>query len=452
MKTVIGIRREDQNKKGESRAAITPPLAEEILRWGHRLIVQPAVASGTTQTKRCFPDEMYTEHGAELSEDLGAAELIFGLKEINIDAILPNKTYLLFSHTHKGQKKNRAMLKAFAERGCSVIDYELVTNEEGGRLLTAFTYFAGYAGMVDTLWALGLRLRNLGIENPFAKIPQSLHGGGLDALKHLLHHEISEAIRNHGTPASLPPVITCILGRGKTSHGAQSIYDLLPVQEITLDELPHIYAKGSRKQLYKLVLEVHQMYRLREGFDLKAATWASWSEEEKFRHYLVQPEMYETNLGAVLPYITLLMNCIIWSSRYPRVFTNEMAKALFQQPRQPLIVGDISCDPNGGIEFSQETWIDEPLFVYNPFTQQTTLGAKGDGIVVMAVTNLPCEFPVDASLQFATDLRPLIPALLKSDLESSFHEAGLPEAIQRATLLWKGQFTPEYNYMKEFIL
>jgi len=450
MKT-IALRREDLDKKGEQRAAVTPAIAQEITELGHSLLVQPAHSPQTHENKRIFPDQDYARVGASLQEDLHSADIIFGLKEVDIDSILPDKLYLLFSHTHKGQKKNRKMLKTFAERRCSLIDYELITNESGVRFLTAFTYFAGYAGMIDTLWALGMRLEWLGHPNPFSRVPQTIHGGGLDALKSLLRNEISDVIRKHGTPATLPPLITCILGRGKTSQGCQVMYDLLPHEQITIADLPHVFAHGSRKKVYKLVLEVHEMYRLKANAELSPQVWNQWTEQEKFKHYLVQPEMYESNLDAVLPYVTLLMNCVIWSPRYPRLVTYDLMQQTAQKYDTLKVIGDISCDPNGAVEFSQETWIDQPLFTYNPATQVIHLGHQTPGVVVMAVTNLPCEFSADASVQFAADLHPFLPGLLQADLQADFLEARLPGPLHRATILWKGHFTPDYGYMKEFL-
>jgi alpha-aminoadipic semialdehyde synthase len=450
MKT-IALRREDLDKKGEQRAAITPTTARELVELGNTLLVQPGNAPQTHENKRIFPDQEYAHAGAVLQEDLQAADIIFGLKEVDIETILPETLYLFFSHSHKGQKKNRKMLKTLVERRCSLIDYELITNASGVRLLTAFTYFAGYAGMIDTLWALGARLEWLGHPNPFSRVPQSIHGGGLEALKDLLRNDISEAIRTQGTPSTLPPLITCVLGRGKTSQGAQVIYDLLPHEEITMADLPHVYAHGSRHKVYKLVLEVHEMYRLKANAELSPHVWEQWNEQEKFKHYLVQPEMYESNLAGVLPYVTLLMNCIIWSPRYPRLVTYDLMQETAQNYDTLKVIGDISCDPNGAIEFSQETWIDQPLFTYEPFSQAIHLGHQTPGVVVMAVTNLPCEFSADASIQFAADLHPYLSGLLQADLQADFLEAHLPGPLHRATILWKGKFTPDYDYMREFL-
>jgi len=208
MTKMVGVRREDLDKRSEMRAAVTPIEAAQITTAGHGLCVQPGHHPETGENKRAFPDDAYAASGASIQEDISAAALIFGLKELKLPHILPEKTYLFFSHTHKGQAKNREMLKALVERGCSLIDYELITDDQGARLLKAFTYFAGYGGMVDSLWAYGKRMALEGVDHPFALVPQSIEKGDLRWFCELLEGEVSEHIRSQDTPASMPPLIT----------------------------------------------------------------------------------------------------------------------------------------------------------------------------------------------------------------------------------------------------
>ena len=146
MNNTIGILREAVNKKGEKRVAITPAFASGIVHQGHKLIVQPAKYPPTGEVKRAFHDDEYLKVGAEINEDLSKADVIFGLKEIPVKRILPEKVYLLFSHTFKGQLKNREMLKTFIDLRNTVIDYERIRDVNNHRLINAFSYNAGYAG------------------------------------------------------------------------------------------------------------------------------------------------------------------------------------------------------------------------------------------------------------------------------------------------------------------
>ncbi len=447
MEQHIGIRREDLDKRGEQRVALTPTQVQMLTQQGHRVWVQPGVHPETGEVKRAFADEAYRGAGAQVSEDLSKARLIFGLKEVKEGQLLPGRTYLFFSHTHKGQVKNRPLLRTMQQQAITLIDYELITDPEDRRRLTAFTYFAGYAGMTDSLWTLGQRYRQRGLDHPLGLIPQSISAGSLEAV-HRLIEQAGNQIREKGTPAELPPLITGFLGNGKTSAGAQEIYDRLPVQAITLAELPDAWAHGARNQVYKLVLEVPDMFRL------KAAAPLSIDERDRlgfYQTYRRQPEHFESNLDQVFPYCPLLMNCITWGPTYPRLISRDQAAAWYAQAQTLEVIGDITCDPEGAIQFSRETWIDEPVFIYDPLTRESLLGFEGPGVAVMAVTNLPCEFSADASERFAHELGALLPDLLTADWDApTLDEAGLSAALREATILWRGQLTPRYAYMAAF--
>ena len=448
MHSIIGIRREDLDKKGEKRVAITPEHVHEIIQAGHTLWVQAGIHPKTKEEKRAFADREYLEKGAQIREDLNSASVIFGLKEIKSDLILPQKTYLLFSHTHKGQVKNRAMLQKLSEMKCTLIDYELITNQKRQRLITAFTFFAGYAGMIDSLWTLGKRLTVKGIDNPYSSITQSVETGDLNEMKKRVH-QLGIHIKQTGTPANLPPLICCFMGNGKTSAGAQEIFDLLPHQQISIDELKQVFEAGSRNQVYKLVLDIPELYRLKAESEYRKKPF---SDREIFDLYLKKPEHFESNLDQVFPYCTILMNCILWSPEYPRLLSRDFTQKHWTENHPIEVIGDITCDPEGAIQFSKETWIDNPVFVYNPDSRQSKDGFEGDGIAVMAVTNLPCEFPADASRQFSQDLSPFLQGIVNANYEAeSVQLSDLPPEIQGATILWKGNFTEKFSYMGAYI-
>lgn len=447
----IAIRREDLNKKGERRTAVTPEFAAKLRSAGHHILVQPAIHPTEYIEKRAFPDEAYEKIGAEVVEDISEARVIFGLKEIATDLIIPERTYLCFSHTHKGQKKNRPMLRAFIDHKTTLIDYELVTDANGVRIITAFTYFAGYAGMIESMWALGERLSREGYpDHPFCSIPQTIELQDLDAFKKLVK-EAGARIAAEGTPVGLPPMVTVFLGSGKTSQGAQTIFDLLPYQNITMAELPSIYAHGSRNKVYKLVLHITDMFRLKADAPTDAATYAAWTDEQKEKLYFSNPEQFESNLDGVLPYTTLLMNCVLWSDRFPRLVTRAMMGEVWLPNPVLRVIGDISCDPEGAVEFSRDTWVDAPVYVWHPVDGDRGNGLDGAGVAVMAVTNLPCAFSADASAQFARDMADLLPSISDADYDSTLEASGLPASIQKATILWKGELTVPYKYMQEYL-
>jgi alpha-aminoadipic semialdehyde synthase len=247
MKNIIGIMREGRSKRGEKRTAITPSVAKLIVNWGHKLFIQSATHPETGEEKRAFKDSEYRKAGAVISEDLSSTDVIFGLKEIFSSRILPDKAYLFFSHTHKGQIKNRPMLKKLVESKSTLIDYELITNSKNERLITAFTYNAGYAGMVDSLWTLGIRFNLLGIKNEFEAIPQAIEGQDLQSVKSTVR-KVALKIEREGTPKQIQPIIICFLGRGKTAFGAREIFNLLPHQDITITEVEDVLKNGNKKK------------------------------------------------------------------------------------------------------------------------------------------------------------------------------------------------------------
>jgi alanine dehydrogenase len=450
MNNTIGILREGLSKKGEKRVAVTPEWAKHIVEWGHKLIVQPAAHPETEEIKRAFSDEEYKNSGAEISEDLSSADVIFGLKEIDTDRILPNKTYLFFSHTHKGQQKNKTMLKSLVKNNSTAIDYELIRADKNIRLVTAFTYNAGYAGMVDSLWTLGKRLKINGVPNSFEFINQAIEEEHLDKAKESFKL-IAREIKSNGTPEELPPIIVCILGKGKTAEGTREMFDILPHENIGIEQLKDIYQNGSRKKLYALHIDIEEIYRLKKDSQLPEKEYNKLDVKDKWQVYFDHPEFFETNLDIVLPYITVLMNCIIWSDKYPRTTTKSLIKKIYKKDKTLQVILDITCDPNGSIEFSKETWIDNPVYIYNPETETITDGFEGDGIAVMAVTNLPCEFSADASIQFNSNLAPFYKNIISADYKKSLADSELAPEIKRAVIMWDGKFTEEFNYMKEFI-
>ncbi len=450
MKNIIGIMREGISKRGEQRVAITPQYAKEIVNWGHKLIVQSAKHPKTSEVKRAFADKEYRHAGAEISEDLSKAKVIFGLKEIHLTRLLPNKAYYTFSHTHKGQIKNRLMLKRLIDLDSTLIDYELIRDEKDNRKITAFTYNAGYAGMVDTLWTLGKRLKLSGLENAFDMVPQAIEGQDLFSVKNILK-KVARRIEKGGTPKNLPPIIVCFLGKGKTAHGAREIFDILPHSNIRLSELEHTFKYGLRNKVYALQIQPDEIYRFKVNLSSKTENFKKLNALDRLKYYLANPNFFETNLDKVLPYISVLMNCVIWSHDYPRSITKKLMKEIYSKNKTLIAIGDITCDPNGSIEFSKETWIDNPVYIYNPKTETIKDGFEGNGIAVMAVTNLPCEFSADASTQFSENLFPFLKDIVSANYKDGLHDSNLPEEIKRAVIMWKGRFTKRYSYMKEYI-
>ncbi|MEO1334975.1 MAG: hypothetical protein AAFV29_05005, partial [Myxococcota bacterium] len=297
----IGIRREDKSK-WEARIPLVPTDMAALQR-DHDLefLVQPS-------DQRAYRAEEFTSAGIQVTEDLSACPVILGVKEIPTTRFEPGKTYVFFSHTIKGQPYNMAMLRRLMNLGCNLIDYERILNDVGQRVVF-FGVHAGLAGMLDTLWAFGQRLQKRGIESPLGDLKQALGYRSLsEAENHL--RAIGDRCRDTESLASLGPVIVGITGAGRVSQGAQQICDLLKPETLKVSELSDI-SELTDGEFYKVVFEERDMVVRKDGgdFDLE--------------EYYTSPHLYESCFAQYLPKLSMLVNCIYWEEKYPRLVTKR---------------------------------------------------------------------------------------------------------------------------------
>ena len=435
----IGIRRE--TKPGERRTPLTP-IAVKQLKEEHdvQTILQPF-------DKRAFSDEEYKEAGALINEDLSECSVVFGIKEMDLDIFLPDKAFMCFHHVIKGQESNMPMLKHIMKTGSTMFDYEKVTDDKNRRLIF-FGRHAGYAGMIDTLHGFGLRLKEMeGLDSPFLKIKQSCDYFDLKEAKEEIT-KVAEIIKKDGLPDKLFPLVFGFLGYGNVSQGAQMILDLLPVKEIAPEELAELVAcpdvDECKTTIYKVVFKEEHMVKPK---DAKA----------KFvlQDYYDNPEKYEGCFAEeYLEYITVIVNGAYWSDKYPKTITKEDIKELFCDDKEPRLrfIGDISCDVEGGVEATVRiSYIERSLFCYDPEEDTATDGVKGSGPAILAIDYLPTEIPRDASEYFSNTLLPFVPNMAKAKYDGTLDEAGLAEEIKRSVILWKGKFTPDFEYIDEYL-
>jgi alanine dehydrogenase len=433
---VIGIRREDVNR-WERRAPLTPREVARLVRdEGLRVIVQPSDI-------RIFEDAAYEDAGATLADDLSPCDVIFAVKEIPVGSILPDKIYVFFSHVIKGQAANMPMLAALRERGCSLIDYERIVDEEGQRLVF-FGRFAGLAGMIDTLWALGKQLAYQKRETPFATLKAAWQYPELEDARAAVR-EAGARIAREGLGKELAPLVVAYAGYGNVSSGAQDILDLLPLEEVPPARLAALASARKRrdKVVYKVVFKEEDMVRPR-------APGASFDLQD----YYDFPDKYEPVLSTYLPYFTVLVNCIYWDERYPRFVTKADLAALYggESPPRLRAIGDISCDVEGGIEATvKQTTPDAPVYVYDVDRGEAVDGVAGNGPVILAVFNLPAELPRDASAYFGRQLEPYVAPIARAAWDAGFGDLELPPPAKAATILYRGEFTPQYRYLERYL-
>jgi alpha-aminoadipic semialdehyde synthase len=435
MPATLGIRVEDKNR-WERRAPLIPRhVADLIARHGFPVFIESSAL-------RIFPDDEYRAAGARIVPSVRDCDLIIGVKEMPQSLFKPHGAYCYFSHTIKGQSENMPALKKLLELKCTLFDYEKAADEQGRRLIF-FGNFAGKAGMLDTLWALGRRLCEEGIDSPFAALKPAHQYGDLDQAKAAVA-VAGETIKRDGLPASISPLVVGVAGYGNVSRGAQEILRKLPVTELAPQELPTLHQKSfSTKTIYQVIFKEEDLVRpLYNGapFDLQ--------------DYYKNPHKYGSKFNGYLPYLTVLENCIFWDQRYPRLVTKADLRSMFASKGQPRlrVIGDISCDKEGAIEATlRNTTPDDPVFVYLPAKDEIVGGVAGNGPVVLAVDNLPCELPRESSEFFSEMLSKFIPDLLAADYSLPFSELRLPAELKKAVVAHQGKLAPSFQYLEKHL-
>ena len=443
----IGIRREDKDS-WEARVPLIPDDVARLTSSGAaEIVLQPS-------PQRVFTEDEYVRAGARVDEDLSASDIVLAVKEIPLELFTPGATYAFFSHTIKGQPYNMDMLRRLIELGCQLIDYERITDHRGRRLIF-FSRFAGLAGAIDSLWALGRRLEWEGLApNPFAALEQTYRYPTLEAALEAVR-DVGARIAADGLPAELCPFVIGITGYGNVSLGAQEVVDALGAVAVSPDRLDELSAGGgvapaSSRSAVDDLHTAHKVVFAERDFVARRDAPQPFALDEYFQ----QPELYEGAFERRLPQLTLLLNCVFWDTPYPRLVTRAAIGELFAAPTAPRlrVIGDISCDIEGSVELTvKETHIDQPVYVYDAAAGAVKDGVEGRGPVVLAVGNLPCELSRESSTAFSAALSPFVPALAATDLSLPFERLSLPPELLRALILHRGEFTPDYEYMRQFV-
>jgi alpha-aminoadipic semialdehyde synthase len=419
----------------ERRTPLIPDHIQELSQdTGLQFIVQ-------SSDMRAYSDDEYRGVGLPIAANLKECPVIIALKEIPVDVLEKDKAYVFFSHVIKGQAVNMPMLQRALDLGCTVIDYEKITNDKGRRLI-AFGNYAGLAGMIDTLWALGDRLAWEGIANPFEFLTQASQYTDLAEAKAAIL-KVGEAIQSEGLPESITPLTMGIAGYGNVSKGAQEILDLLPITDVGPSDLlaGHLPDDANNTILKVVFREKDTVLPLVEG--------KTFELQEFYDH----PERYRAAFERYLPHLTTLVNCIYWEPKYPRLITVKAAKTLYADGQPKLrVIGDISCDVEGGIEITvKATEPDDPIYVYDPKTGSIRSGVEGSGPVMMVVDILPSELPRESSAYFSNILKGFVPDIATVDYSVDFEALSLPAPLKRAAICHRGELTPDYRYIQTYL-
>ena len=429
---VIGVLRETKNV-WECRTPLTPNNASKLIARGIRVILQPS-------SFRIFSDSDYTLIGAEINEDLSEASIILCIKEVLPKNFLPDRIYIFFSHTFKGQYYNMPMLDSMISNRITLVDIELLKDANGVRTV-ALGEFGGNAGALDFMQGLGKYLLMKNISSPFLCQGFAYMYPDLEEVRKETT-TMGELITNNGLSQAVLPMIFGILGNGRTSSGVQAILSLLPHQFITPEELEGLVENPLPEAQFKIYIVV---FPTRSLYSRK--TDGLFDRQE----YQEMPHLYESVFARKYArYLSVIFNCLYYESKYPRVLTVQDIGALDRL----LGICDISCDLNGAIEICRKfTTPEEPFFLYNAGTDRMyelcQTHVEGS-ILYYSMDFLPTELPLDASNRLSDKLLDYVVELTDGDYSGEADSTGLSRDLAEAIFLYKGVIAEKYRYVQEF--
>ena len=354
---------------------------------------------------RVFSDTEYNDAGFKITNDLSDCDVLLGVKEIPVDHLIPNKKYFFFSHTIKKQPYNRKLLQAILEKNIDLFDHETIIQENGARLI-GFGYYAGLVGAYNGFRAIGMK------EELF-KLPKVETLADLNAMKKELDK------------ITLPNLKIVLSGSGKVAFGAKEILDHLGIKEISSS----LYLTSKFKEPVYCVIDVMEYNKRTDG-----------KTGDKFSFYK-DPSDYESNFMPYAKETDFFIAGHFYGDGAPYLFTREDAK---KEEFKIQYIADISCDVDGPIASTiRASTIADPVYGYDPLTESEVDFKNTNAIAVMAVDNLPCELPRDASEGFGDlFLEHVIPAFYNSDKDG---------ILARAQITANGKLTKRYEYLQNYV-
>lgn len=396
----IGIIREGKIP-ADKRVPFTPVQTEEIQQ--KFLNVKVAVE---TSSVRCFADQEYESYETEVVTDVSNCDILMGIKEVPIDQLIPNKTYLFFSHTIKKQPYNKKLLQEVLKRNITLVDYEALKDRQGNRLV-AFGRYAGIVGAYNGLITYGQRYKLFSLRRA---------------------HECFDVndLKLELRKVKLPPLKIILTGAGRVGKGSMETLDSAGIRKVNAqDFLQRTFSEPVYVQLSSAD------YHVRKG--------GGHFNRDEFHK---TPEKYDSYFSKFANVADILLAGAYWNPKAPVLFTREdMTKNEFKLK----VIADITCDINGSIPSTKKaTTIVDPLYDYDPVSDSIKPPLSGENFVtVMAIDNLPCELPRSASEEFGRDLiDKVLPLIVGDDPE---------RVIERATIAKSGALTSHFAYLQDYV-
>lgn len=400
-KVRIGIIREGKVPP-DMRVPLTPQQCVKVQDLYPEVEIQVQ-----TSPIRAFKDEEYTALGIKVVEDLSDCDIILGVKEVNIEDLIPGKKFMFFSHTIKKQPYNRKLLQAIIEKKIQLIDYEVLKDKHGKRVI-GFGRYAGIVGCYNGFRTFGLKH---GL--------YELKPANMCADRKEMEAELQKVI--------LPKHTRILLtGFGRVGHGAVEIIDQLPIKEVSPEE----YLKGEFDEPVYTHLEVEDYFERKNG-----------GEFDKSEFYS-SPDLYRSSFAKYINKTDLYVPCHYWNNKADFILKQS---DLQRADNRITVVADISCDIDGPIACTvRPSKISDPIYGYDPATGQESDFMKDGVVAVMAVDNLPCELPKDASADFGNELiKEVFPALLRMDVH------GMIDKGSETTL--EGKLNEPFLYLQDYL-
>ncbi|MFZ9187621.1 MAG: NAD(P)-dependent oxidoreductase [Algoriphagus sp.] len=396
----IGIIREGKIP-ADQRSPFTPEILQEIQKsFGDILSICVEKSDF-----RCFTDKEYEEKGIEVVTDISEADILFGVKEVPINQLIPEKTYFFFSHTIKKQPKNQALLQAILAKSIRLIDYELLKNPAGERVV-AFGRWAGIVGAYNAFWTYGMKT-------------------GLFEIKRAIACRDLEDLKVELKKVVLPPIKIIVTGSGRVGKGVLEILEILGIQEV---EAQDFLQKDYEEPVFVCLSSSDYLRRKSDGGFERS-------------HFYANPESYESHFLPFAQVGEILIAAAYWDPRAPRLF--EMAA--IQSPNFSVsVIADITCDLDGSIPTTRRasTILETIYDVDRRTAEELPAFGKQNSISVMAIDNLPCELPRESSAEFAHQIREWVIPELGKDISP---------ILENATIARDGDLTLEFMYLSDYV-
>lgn len=395
----IGILKERKNPP-DRRVVLSPKKCAELLKIYPQLEIK--VESSET---RFFTDEDYRNEGIEVSGDVSDCDILLGVKEVPIDNLIPNKKYFFFSHTIKKQKYNRELLRAILAKNIELYDHETIIDKNNNRLV-AFGIYAGFVGAYNAFRTYGLKFNLFNLPKG-----EDLHD------KKMLIDELKKL--------KLPAIKVVLTGKGRVGNGAKEMLDGMQMREVSVDE----FLTQTFDEPVYVQIDVLDYNKRKDGI-VK-------DENDFFKN----PQEYESDFMRFAKVADVYITGHFYGVGAPYIFTKEDAKA---PDFKIKVVADISCDVDGPVASTiRSSTIEDPIYGYDPTTGKEVNFMDENAIAVMAVDNLPCELPKDASEGFGENFaKYVIPAFFNNDQDG---------VLQRAKMTENGRLTERFSYLQDFV-